>query len=111
MILFDCLYILAAVISILHKAQSARLIFIYMFVVFTINVFLWKYWGSPTLRRKPPWRRIVRFCAWSIFLITIPALTLQAIDTRSIAMMFTIIYSLVIGVAAFWLSNSGQQAT
>jgi hypothetical protein len=101
----DCLYILIGVGSAFRSPQINRLISFYMLVVFLLNIIVWKYWDSPNLKRTPKWRRVLRFCVWIVLLINVPMLALGAVEERSVFLVVTMIYAVVISGAAFWLSN------
>ena len=102
----NCFYVLMGVRSVLHARQTASLVPLYMLVVFLVDMFVWRYWAAPLLKRGPAWRRVVRFSAWIVLLILVPTLGLLAVEQRSILLAGTMAFAGVVGGAAFWLSNA-----
>ena len=102
----NCFYILSAVHTGLHAPQTIRLLPFYMLAVFLLNCFFWMYWDSPILKRTPAWRRIVRFCVWSMLFIDIPIVALAAVEARSVSLAATAIYTVAFNAVAFWISNA-----
>ena len=102
----NCFYILMAVLSASHSPQTVRFVPFYMLVVFLLNMFVWKYWGSSVLKRSPRWRRVVRLCVWIVLLVNVPMLALGAVEERSASLAAAMFSAALVSGVAFWVSNA-----
>jgi hypothetical protein len=102
----NCVYIVAVVLSALRSAEELRRIPVYMLCVLVVNWVVWRQW-----RPRPGsggWKRIVRFCAWVVLLVNVPALGLALVGRPTGSLVGSVVVSFVFGVGGLWLTNAAR---
>ena len=104
----NCVYVVAIVLFALRSTEDLRRIPLYMICVLAVNWIVWLQWGPRF--EMAGWKRKMRFCAWVILLVNVPALGLALVDRPTESLIASLILSLGFGAGGLWLANPGRAA-
>ncbi len=103
----DFVYILFAIVAVLHTSAGTRWILLYIACVFGVDWVLLVYWGKSHPTKTSRLSRVLRFCAWTIVLVNVPMLALAIVEQPSTSLMASLVFSAALGCTGLWIANAG----